>query len=87
MSWHRSLVGPPPEEEMVWDMDRVVEEEVFCLRCAELGESEGGGCVGLELRGSSTKDTNLEVVSTLAGWQHFSPHSAIYWLAARACLP
>ena len=29
--------------------------------------SEGDGCVDLELRGSSTKDTNLEVISTLAG--------------------
>ena len=28
--------------------------------------SEGGGCADLVLRGSSTKDTNLEVISTLA---------------------
>lgn len=26
--------GPPGKE--VWDVDGVVEEEVFCLRCAEL---------------------------------------------------
>lgn len=30
--------------------------------------SEGGGCVGLELRGSDTGDTSLEVISMLAGW-------------------
>lgn len=26
----------PPEEEKFWDVDGLVEEEVFCLRCAEL---------------------------------------------------
>lgn len=32
-----------------------------------MGVYEGGGCVGLELRGSSSQDTNLEVISSLAG--------------------
>ena len=43
--------------------------------------SEGGGCVDLELQGSSTDDSSLEVISMLAGG---SSACAICWPATRA---
>ena len=43
--------------------------------------SEGSGCVDLELQGSSTEDSSLEVISILAGGS--SAH-AICWPATRA---
>lgn len=57
-----------------------VVEEVLCLR-STVCVSEGGGCVDLELQGSSTEDSSLEVISMLAGG---SSAYAICWPATRA---
>lgn len=43
-------------------MGGVIEEEVLCVRCLREESNRQ-----VAMRGSSTKDTNLKVISTLTG--------------------
>lgn len=65
----------PPGEDKVWGMDR------WWRRCSVSEALSLRGCVDLELQGSSTEDSSLEVISMLAGGS--SAH-AICWPATRA---